>query len=84
MSACVSCSTELDPLWKFCVTCGTPAVSPHSAQLLPSNPIPGDLRPRQRRETRRPPTIPRAAILVIALAIIGIVASFFAAAAALR
>ena len=26
MSACASCSAELQPGWKFCVYCGTPAV----------------------------------------------------------
>jgi hypothetical protein len=26
MSTCVSCSAQLQPVWKFCIFCGTPAV----------------------------------------------------------
>lgn len=81
MPACVSCSTELDPLWKFCVTCGTPVTS---SEARPSEPIPGAIRPEQ--PATPPPSrgIPRAALLVIVLAVVGVVGSFFAAAAVLR
>ena len=43
MAACVSCSTELDPRWMFCVDCGA-AVAP---------PIPGAIRPVQPASPRR-------------------------------
>lgn len=83
MPACVSCSTEPDPLWKYCVMCGTPVARPESRQPSAATLVPGAFRPRQGEATRRPPTIPRLATLVIVLAIIGVIASFFAAAAAL-
>ena len=76
MSTCVSCSTELDPLWKYCVDCGTPAVRAES--------IPGAIRPEQPPATATSRTLPRSALFVIVLAVVGAVGLFLAAAAVLR
>ena len=76
MSACVSCSTELDPLWNYCVGCGTPVVRVES--------IPGAIRPEQPSATVPSRILPRSALLVIVLAVVGVIGSFFAAAAVLR
>lgn len=69
MPACVSCSMEIAPSWKFCVRCGTPIVHAESPQAA---------------AFPRAATIPRAAILVVALAVVGIGASLLAATVAFR
>ncbi|WP_309616084.1 hypothetical protein [Salinibacterium sp.] len=74
MAACVSCSTALDPRWKYCVDCGTPvaAVGPVT--------IPGAIRPEGER---RPPVtrvITTPVLIVIVLAITGSIAAFAVAA----
>ena len=49
MAACVSCSTELDPQWRFCVACGAAAAH-----------IPGAIRfvqPEQPRRWREPTSL---------------------------
>ena len=96
MSACVSCSTELDPLWNYCVNCGTPVVRAESRQAEPrqaesqqaeprrAESIPGAIRPEQPPVTAPSRALPRSALLVIVLAVVGAVGSFFAAAAVLR
>ncbi|GGK91499.1 hypothetical protein GCM10007382_09490 [Salinibacterium xinjiangense] len=91
MPACVSCSTELDPLWNYCVNCGTPVVraesrqaEPRPAEPRPAESIPGAIRPEQPSVIAPSRTLPRSALLVIVLAVVGAVGSFFAAAAALR
>ena len=97
MPACVSCSTELDPLWNYCVSCGTPVVRAESRQAEPrqaesqqaeprrAESIPGAIRPEQPPVVTAPSrALPRSALLVIVLAVVGAVGSFFAAAAVLR
>jgi hypothetical protein len=81
MPACVSCSTDLDPLWKFCVTCGAAVAGPGERR---GESIPGAIRLAQTAST--PPTraIPRAALIVIVLAVAGVIGLLFAAAAVLR
>lgn len=37
MVACPSCSAQRDPLWKYCVGCGTPVVGP--ARMAKVDPI---------------------------------------------
>ena len=83
MAVCVSCSTDLDPLWKYCITCGTPAVSTEPQQRAGRGPIPAAIRPDQPTSARpsaiaRLRGIPRPAIVVIVLALIGSIASFVA------
>lgn len=73
MSACVSCSTALDPLWKFCVDCGTAVVAGGSIT------IPGAIRPLQ-PGAPRVRTISPSALVVIVLAALGSVAAFVVAA----
>ncbi len=80
MPDCVSCSTELDPLWKYCVTCGTPVVSAEPRAPIEAEPIPGAIRPQQQTMTARVRAIPTPAIVVIALAVLGIVGSVVAVA----
>ena len=86
MSACVSCSTEPDPLWNYCVNCGTPVVRADSRQAdsRQAESIPGAIRPEQPPVTAPSRALPRSALLVIVLAVVGAVGSFFAAAAVLR
>ena len=102
MPACVSCSTELDPLWNYCVSCGTPVVRAESRQAESrqaesqqaesqqaeprrAESIPGAIRPEQPPVVTAPSrALPRSALLVIVLAVVGAVGSFFAAAAVLR
>ena len=96
MSACVSCSTEPDPLWNYCVNCGTPVVRADSRQAdsrqadsrqadsRQAESIPGAIRPEQPPVTAPSRALPRSALLVIVHAVVGAVGSFFAAAAVLR
>ncbi|MBG6055570.1 hypothetical protein IWX81_001993 [Salinibacterium sp. CAN_S4] len=81
MPACVSCSTELDPLWKFCVTCGAPVAR---ATELRGEPIPGAIRPEHTVSASPSRTIPPGALIVIVLAVVGVIGVIFAAAAVLR
>lgn len=40
MPDCVSCSTELDPRWKFCIACGTASAPEIPGAIRPVPPIP--------------------------------------------
>lgn len=41
MATCRSCSRGLDPSWKFCVYCGTPASAAFPSAAFPSTDAPG-------------------------------------------
>ena len=84
MSDCVPCSTELDPSWNYCVNCGAPVVRAEPRARVEPQQIPGAIRPQQPASPPRWRTIPRPAILVIVLAVVGVVGSFLAAALVLR
>ena len=79
MPSCASCSTELDPLWKFCTVCGTPVVSAEPDAPVDSPTIPGAIRPDQPVAGTRARAIPAPAIVVIVLAAAGSIGAAFAA-----
>ncbi|MDJ0334219.1 hypothetical protein QMG83_03165 [Salinibacterium sp. G-O1] len=85
MAACVSCSTELDPLWKYCITCGTPVVMAEPHEQPDTPPIPAAIRPDQPASvTGLVRGLPKPALVVIVLAVIGSIGSFVALAMLFR